>query len=88
MSLGIVILIIVLVLLVCVLAMLATGVLRVRVETHVRCAICGGEIPPGSYQRSLLWEQLRSQPDIGLLTHCEHCAAGYPVIGRPGAPGS
>ena len=88
MSLGILILLVVLVPCACILALLATGMLRVRVETHAHCGICGREITSGGYQRSVLWERLRGEPgEIGLL-YCENCAAGYPVIARPASPGS
>jgi hypothetical protein len=84
MSIGILIVLALAVFVLCVVVALATGVVRVRVDMHLHCDICGREIPPGSYQRSVLFEQLRSESDeLGGPAQCEHCAEGYPVIGRP-----
>ena len=89
MSIGIVIVLALAGFVLCVFAALATGVVRVRVNMRLQCDICGREIPPGKYQRSVLFEQLRGESDeLGLLAQCEHCAEGYPVIGRPAAPDS
>lgn len=85
MSLGILILLVLGAFILCVVAALASGVLRVRVEAHVHCDICGREIPPGRYQRSIIFQQLRDSDELGPLAQCEQCAAGYPVIGRPAA---
>ena len=84
MSIAIMIVLALAVLVLCVFAALATGVVRVRVDMRLHCHICGREIPPGRYQRSALVQQLRGESDaLGSLAQCEHCAEGYPVIGRP-----
>jgi hypothetical protein len=82
MSLGMLVLLVLLVLVLCVVGALLLGILRVRVDARVHCSICGREIPWDRYRRTVLFRQFLRGRDIGLITPCEYCAEGYPVLGE------